>query len=77
MTQHAIRSTFIPLEDAAPMRTEMGGSDDDIPVIALGDWPASVEVHLGNHPDPAAWLRESAAALLDLADQVDAAAVAS
>lgn len=69
MAQHVVRSTFTPLEDAAPMRVRMSG---DIPVIELGEWPSDVEIHLGNHPDPAVWLRQSAAALLDLADQVDA-----
>lgn len=75
MTHH-LRVNLHPTADAPPMRTHMGGTRGDIPCVDLvGDDAAyfvTVELLLGNHADPAAWLRQSAAALLDLADRVDA-----
>lgn len=58
-----------------PMVVEMSGADRNIPVVTLSDEQyddAEVSIQLGNTDAPAKWLRESAAALLNLADQCDA-----
>lgn len=40
----------------------MAGTNHDIPMVELAAWPCEVRIMLGNHPDPAAWLRAAAAA---------------
>ena len=68
---YCTRASLSPLAGAEPMTGELSGTATDIPVVVLGRYPSAFEITLGNHPDPAAWLRQSAAALLDLADRVD------
>ena len=60
------------------MDVEMSGRDHNIPCVTIADDKydeATVVIMLGNTDDPATWLRESAKALLDLADDVDATAI--
>lgn len=58
-----------------PMVVEMSGTKHNIPIVTISDDQyddAEISITLGNTDDPAKWLRESAAALLNLADQIDA-----
>lgn len=66
-----------PLRDASAPTVSLGGTDHDIPSIEIRDeWPGTdVRIQLGNHDDPAAWLRTFANRLLDLAVEVEAAKV--
>lgn len=75
MSNHLTRFTFHPLEGAAAPVGYLGGTDRDIPIVSFGglDDGSSqvVGVHLGNHPDPAGYLRECAENMLALAYLID------
>ena len=61
----------------APLAAVMGGTEHNLPCLTIADAEhddGEVIIQLSNTPEPATWLRDAAAALLDLAEQVDASA---
>lgn len=62
-----------PRAASRPMVVRMSGGTIPVVTISDDDWATNeVSIQLGNTDAPAKWLRESAAALLNLADQIDA-----
>ena len=76
MANH-ITVRLAPTSDDAPPRIHLGGTDRDIPVVEWSEGPFTrVSIELGNHPDPAAYLRELALSLVNLVNLVDGEAAA-
>jgi len=77
---YGVRVALAPVGSPPSVETEMIGRDSGghIPVIRFADPQAvhvAVEIALGNCDDPSGWLRETAARLLSLAEDVDGAAL--
>ena len=71
--------TIHPLDGDPPPTARLGGTDEDIPMLEFPfAFPgACVSVGLGNHDDPAGWLRDLADRLCELAEAVDTLGVSA
>lgn len=75
MTHSAhVRASIAPLGDAGPPTASVIG---DVPVVEFTTWPTTFEIHLGNHDAPDQWLRETAAVLIGLANELAPAPVSA
>lgn len=71
MTSNSIRVTLQPM--GALPTADLGGTDHDIPHLTFTEgYFAEVAILLGNHPDPAQYLRDLASICIGLAERVDA-----
>lgn len=72
---HFITTRFAPVS-GCDVRAYLGGTNADIPVVDMafdGSWHDSpaIQIQVGNHDEPELWLRDTAAALINLADQLE------